>query len=312
MRILVSGCTGFIGSNLTPRLIESGHDVEGIARRATSASHKIHVADLRSNHIERRITRKDFDAIIHLAADTNEKDVSDMLGDNVVATLNILEFARKNKIRKFIFVSGHNVYSPSSVLPIKEDFATGPLTNYGCTKLLSENLVTYYSSKFGLDVIILRVSVVYGVGQPKKNTISRFISNYKNSRRIYLHRYTNGFQKVDLVNVSDVCDAVISALRLKKRFAIYNIASGTPVTVRNIVRILKNNIRSDSKIRIKNIGKRAVHFYYDIESARRDLNFEPKISLEDGIVKTLSNGNANCASNILLEHNHILHKKTRC
>jgi len=292
MRILVSGCTGFIGSNLTPKLIESGYDVEGIARRMASTGHKIHVANLRSNHLEKRIRGRNFDAIIHLAADTNEKDVSDMFGDNVVATLNILEFARRNKVSKFIFVSGHNVYSPSEILPIKESFATGPFTNYGCTKLLSENLVKYYNSKFGLDAVILRVSVVYGVGQPKKNTISRFVSDYKNSKKIYLHKYANGFQKVDLVNVSDVCDAIIKALRLKKRFAIYNIASGTPVTVRNIMRILKNNMRSDSKIRVKNIEKRAVHFYYDIESAKKDLNFKPKVSLEEGIVKTLSNGNA--------------------
>lgn len=287
MKILVSGCTGFIGSNLAPKLIGLGHEIEGISRKPSNSCHKIHVMDLRSNQLGKKIRAANFDAIIHLAADTDEKDFPNMFGDNVTATLNILEFARKKGIKKFVFVSGHNVYSPSAVLPIKEDFNIGPFTNYGCTKLLSENLVDYYNSKFGLDAIILRVSVVYGKGQPKKNTISKFINNYRNSRHIFLHKYKNGFQKVDLVNVSDVCDAIVVALKSKKKFAVYNIASGTPMTVRDVVKILKNNLASDSKITVKNIEKKAVHFYYDIKSAEKELNFKPKISLEEGIANLL-------------------------
>jgi len=80
-----------------------------------------------------------------------------MFSDNVVTTLNILEFAREKRIKKFVFVSGHNVYSPSETLPIREDCTVEPFTNYGCTKLLSENLVTYYSYKFDIDAVILRI-----------------------------------------------------------------------------------------------------------------------------------------------------------
>ncbi|MDE2589859.1 MAG: NAD(P)-dependent oxidoreductase, partial [Patescibacteria group bacterium] len=164
MKILVSGCTGFIGSNLVPELQKLGHEVEGISRKPVNANHRMYLADLRSNHIAEKIRTTNFDAIIHLAADTNEKDLSSMLSENVVTTLNILEFAREKNIKKFIFVSGHNVYSPSKVLPIKENFPTRPFTNYGLTKLLSENLVSYYSSKFDLHAIVLRVSATYGIG----------------------------------------------------------------------------------------------------------------------------------------------------
>ncbi|HEY7778092.1 MAG TPA: NAD-dependent epimerase/dehydratase family protein, partial [Nitrososphaeraceae archaeon] len=141
--------------------------------------------------------------------------------------------------------------------------------------------------KFNIDAIILRVSVIYGNRQPKKNTISKFINRYRNSRPIFLHKYKNGFQKVDMINVSDVCDAIITALESKKKFAIYNIASGKPVTVQDIIKILKNNINSNSKIKVKNIGKRAIHFYYDIKSAKEELNFKPKNSLEEGISNLL-------------------------
>ncbi|HYL67286.1 MAG TPA: NAD(P)-dependent oxidoreductase [Nitrosopumilaceae archaeon] len=286
MRILVSGCTGFIGSNLVPELQKLGHDVEGISRKPVNVNHKMYLADLRSNHLAKKI-RTNFDAIIHLAADTNEKDLSSMMSENVVTTLNILEFARQKNIKKFVFVSGHNVYAPSKILPIKENFPTLPFTNYGCTKLLSENLVSYYSSKFNLHAIILRVSVTYGNRYPKKNTIGKFINSYRKSRPIFLHRYKNGFQKVDLVNVYDVCDAIIKALSSKKKYAIYNIASGKAATVKDVIKILKNNIKSDSKISVKDIEKKAPHFYYDIETARKKLNFEPKISLEEGITNLL-------------------------
>jgi UDP-glucose 4-epimerase len=287
VRLLVSGCTGFIGSNLVPKLIEFGHQVEGISRKSSNSNQKIHIVNLRSGQLGKKIKAKNFDAIIHLAADTEEKDLPSMFSDNVVTTLNILEFAREKNIKKIVFVSGHNVYSPSKTLPIGEGFTTTPFTNYGCTKILSENLVTYYHYKFDIDVIILRVSVTYGNGQPKRNTISKFISDYKNSRAVFLHKYSNGFQKVDLIHVHDVCDAIIKALESKKEFAIYNIASGKPATVQDISKILRLHNQSTSRFLVQNLPKTAVHFYYDIESAKNELGFEPKISLKEGITNLL-------------------------
>src|SRR5689334_14610552 len=288
MKILVSGHTGFIGSNLMPKLQKLGHEVEGISRKPTNSSHKTHAIDLRSNHLAKKIKTANFDAIIHLAADTNEKRLSSMINENVVTTLNILEFAREKNIKKFVFASGHNVYSSSNVLPIKENFPTVPFTNYGYTKLLSENLVSYYSSNFHINAIILRISVIYGNRFPRKNTIGKIINKYKKSRPIFLHKYKNGFQKVDLVNVHDVCDAIIKTLTLKKKYAVYNIASGTPVTVKDVIKILQNNnIRSKSKISVKNIEKKRPHFYYDIKTAKTKLGFKPKISLEEGIASLL-------------------------
>jgi UDP-glucose 4-epimerase len=287
LRILVSGCTGFIGSNLLPKLTKLGHHVEGISRKSAKSDHKIHIVNLRSGQLDKKIKAQSFDAIIHLAADTDEKDLPSMFSDNVITTLNILEFAREKKIKKFIFVSGHNVYSPSRTLPIREDYAVAPFTNYGCTKLLSENLVSYYNYKFDINVIILRVSVTYGNGQPQRNTISKFVNNYLDSKPIFLHKYQNGFQKVDLIHVSDVCDAIIKALGSKKNFAIYNIASGKPSTVKDISKILHLHNQSTTRFQVQNIPKPAVHFYYDIESAKRELDFEPKISLEEGITNLL-------------------------
>ena len=287
MKVLVSGCMGFIGSNLVQRLQKQGHEVEGISRKSVYPNYKVYFLDLCSNHVAEKVRAENFDAIIHLAGETNEKDLPSMFNANVVTTLNILDFAKERNIKKFIFVSGHNVYAPSKILPIKENFPTIPFTNYGCSKLLSENLVSYYSSNFDLYTTVLRVSVTYGTGYPKKNTIGKIIESYKNSEPISLHKYKNGFQKVDLINVYDVCDAIIKALVSTKKYAVYNIASGKPETIKDIIRVLENNIKSDSKITETDIERNAIHFYYDIKAARKDLDFEPKISLEEGLASLL-------------------------
>ncbi|HJT10846.1 MAG TPA: NAD(P)-dependent oxidoreductase [Candidatus Nitrosotalea sp.] len=287
MKILVSGSTGFIGSNLVQDLLKQGHEVEGISRKPTDLNYRVHTIDLQANRLAEKIKTENFDAIVHLAGDTNEKDLYSMTNENVVTTLNMLEFAKEKKIKKFIFVSGHNVYAPSKILPIKEHFPTIPFTNYGCTKLLSENLVSYYSSNFDLYTTILRVSVTYGKGYPSKNTIGRFIEYYKNSWPISLHKYQNGFQKVDLINVSDVCNAMIKALLSSTKHAVYNIASGKPITVKDVIVVLQNNIKSNSKIIVTDIKKNTIHFYYDIKAAKKGLNFEPKISLEEGLAQLL-------------------------
>ena len=137
MKILVSGCTGFIGSNLVSMLQEIGHEVEGISRKpAAGLNYKVHAIDLCSNHISRKIGTTDYDAVIHLAASTVEKDLPYMIKENVITTTNILEYARQWNIKKFIFVSGHNVYSRSKTLPIKEGFSTLPSTSFWCSMLL--------------------------------------------------------------------------------------------------------------------------------------------------------------------------------
>jgi nucleoside-diphosphate-sugar epimerase len=210
-----------------------------------------------------------------------------MFSNNVIATQNFLEFAVKNNVKKFIFISAHNVYSPFLKLPISENASKSPNTNYGFTKLLSENLIEYYSKKFNLECIILRISFTYGDKQKNVKMLPKLIHNYKNSKNIILHKYRNGYQKMDLVHVSDVCDAIIQSIYLKKSFGIYNISSGNYCTIKDIITILKQNLESNSKISIKNIDNKINHFYYNISSATKELKFKPKISLETGIKNLL-------------------------
>jgi len=289
MKILVSGCRGFIGSHLTKKLLKNGFNVEGISRKKFPSDYKLHITELVNFHSLMKINKKNsFDAIVHLGGETEENELTSMFQYNVLSTLNLLEYCKKKKIKKFIFVSGHNVYSHSTKFPIKENFPTSPLTNYGITKLISENLVSYYARKFNINSVILRVSYTYGKHQKKDKMVSKLVFNYLHSRNITLHKYKNGFQKLDLVHVSDVCDGIISSLKVGKQFAIYNIASGKPTTVKDIISVLRKTYYSKSMIQIKRIDKKTSNFYYDTNLAAKELKFKPKISLKEGILGLIS------------------------
>ncbi len=289
MKVLVSGCKGFIGSHLTKKLLKTGFQVEGISRKRLSANYKLHIVNLVNFPSLMKVNKKDtYDAVIHLGGDTEENDLAVMFKNNVLTTLNLLEYCKEKKIKKFIFVSGHNVYSPSKSFPINENFPTHPLTNYGFTKLIAENLVSYYTRKFNIHSVILRVSSTYGKNQKKDRMVHKLVSNFLHSQNIVIHKYKNGFQKLDLIHVNDVCDGIISSLKLKKQFGIYNIASGKPITVKDLVSILKNNVNSNSLIKTIKLDKNTRNFYYDITLASKELNFKPKISLKEGILVLIS------------------------
>jgi len=283
MNILVSGSEGFIGSHLLAKLQKSGFNVEGVAKESVNPNYKIHKVNLQNLDSLKKIKTNKIDVAIHLAGKTEELDFLTMFQNNVISTLNFLEYSISKKIKKFIFISGHNVYSPNLKLPIKENSSTIPNTNYGFTKLLAEHCVQYYSKKFNLEIIILRISFTYGLTQKPKKMISNLIKNYKNSKTISIHKYENGFQKIDFIHVSDVCDAIINSINIKNVKGVYNIASGQPHTIKELVSIMQKIKSTKSKILIKQFNFKTNHTYYDISQAKKDLKFSPKISLEKGL-----------------------------
>ena len=202
---------------------------------------------------------------------------------NLVSSLNLVESCKNSMVKKIIFVSGHNVYSPSNQLPISEKHLCLPITYYGLSKLFSEKILEYYAKIYNIKLVILRVSFTYGPHQNKTKMISKFISHLRNSKQINLDKYSNGYQKIDLIHVFDVCNAIIASLKSKKKIAIYNIASGTTATVKDIIKILKNNIDSKSRIKTKSNPSKTNHFCYNISLAKKELKFYPKITLQEGI-----------------------------
>jgi len=176
---LITGAAGFIGSALTKRLeLNSGAHVIKVSRRLG--------IDLNSPDWQERLPSAQIDTVVHLAQSTQYRDfpagAADMVAVNISATLSLLEWARKNGVKRFIFASTGNVYKPSEQ-PWFEESPLEPTGFYGASKLAAEYLVKQYEKYF--EVVIVRLFGVYGPGQTKM-LIPNLVEKIKHEEAIQL------------------------------------------------------------------------------------------------------------------------------
>ena len=282
-KILVTGASGFIGSNLLKFLNRKKFFVTGISN-SNNNNYSIRSLSLFSRKkITQYLHEHNFDFVIHLGATVDELDSANTLKRNCQTTLNLLNACVDAKIKNFIYASSHTVYDSSHYLPIDENHPLNPATNYSLSKLINENFCKLFS-KHDIDFTILRISSVYGNGQKERFVIPTLINSCILRNELVVHEYKNGFQIMDLVHVDDVCSSIELACNSKQKFGIYNIASGKPITAFQIAKYLKDLSGADS-IKIKKIQKNTNHFIYDISKAKKELKFKPKIQISKKILK---------------------------
>ena len=223
--------------------------------------------------------KQKYDVVIHLGTTIKEKNRIQMLKENCNTTENLLKCCVENNVKKFILTSSGMVYGNTEYLPIDEIHPKKTKTNYGYSKIINEEKCKTYSKKYGIEIVILRVSSVYGPGQNEKFVIPTLIKNAVKNKVITLHRYQNGFQLMDYVHVDDVCNAVIASCRSKVKCGIYNIASGKPITVLDIGQILKKILKI-RRIIVKEMKSNTEHYFYDISLAKKKLKFQPKKKID--------------------------------
>ena len=166
MRLLITGCTGFIGSALGPRLVAAGHDLFCICRPETSVGFGKKVVWDGTTPIERAGFPETVDAVIHLAQSRSYRhfpaDSREMFGVNVGMTMRLLEWAARSGVKRFCLASSGAVYQPF-LGPLNEEAAVAPAGFLGASKLASEIIAKPFSSLFALS--ILRLFFPYGPGQ---------------------------------------------------------------------------------------------------------------------------------------------------
>ena len=284
MKILVTGGSGFIGSKLTKYLDSKGHKVYAIARNGVKSKNVISTSLLDKSKLNSLFKKNHFDIIIHLAALLDDGKPSDVFNNNCQSTINLLECCNSYHVKKIVFASTHAVYGSTKYIPIDEKHSTTPITNYSISKLIAENINKMYSNSYGMNIINLRITSVYGPGQSSNYLIPKMINSCIKDKTIILHKYLNGYQIMDLIHVDDVCKSIELACKSNVKSGTYNIASGVPITVYDISQKL-SKILGTQKIIIKKIPKETNHFYYDISAAKNDLGFIPKLQLS---TKTLT------------------------
>ena len=281
MRILITGSSGFIGSQFFEYMTKKRHEVYGISRKPTNEKNVFEFSLNQIKKVEECFKKNQFDVVVHLASvvPIDHQIEPKNIFQNCQNTLNLLECCRKFNVKKFVFSGAHLVYDETKYLPIDEDHSVSPTSNYGTIKLIEENICKMFFNSYKQNCVILRISSVYGPNQPGRHIIPTMMQNAMKNDSIRVDEYNNGFQLMDLVHVNDVCNALELACKLKKSFFIGNISSGKGITANDIAKMI-SDISKNKKIKIKKISEQTNHFIYNIDNAKKILKFKPKEKID--------------------------------
>jgi len=287
-RTIVSGGCGFIGSHLTDRLIELGHEVTVIDDLSTGKKENLNPKvnflqwDI-STMKEDWLGKGSIDYIFHLAAlpsvPFSIEHPTKTHRVNINGTYNILKIAKDIGIKKVIFASSSSVYGDQE-LPYRETAIPHPISPYAFHKLVGEGYMRLFNEVYGLPTISLRFFNVYGKrADPDSEyslVIAKFLKLKKEGKPLTI--YGNGEQARDFTYVDDVVNACILAMEKPVENEIINVCNGESVSINKLADLIggEKQYLPERKGDVKNtLG--------DNKKARNLLDWKPKISLEEGL-----------------------------
>jgi len=320
MRWLITGGCGFLGLSLINKLKnESNHSfrildnlsvgtkedlTEAIDFIEFNSSEKLPplktgecqliIGDIRNQEVTQN-TSHDIDIIIHFAANTGvPNSVADPRLDmesNVIGIFNMLEAARLNKVKRFVFASSG---APAGEVepPIHEELPAHPVSPYGSSKLAGEGYCSSYFNTFGIDTVALRFGNVYGPGSKHKSSvIAKFLKLAMENKPVEI--YGDGTQTRDFIYIDDLTNAVIKASTIKNIGGeIFQIATNQETTLLELIDKLNNALiqKGKSPLKTSNTPKRhgdVLRNFSDTSKAKKILNWETETNLNDGLSTTI-------------------------
>ncbi|MGL4759163.1 MAG: dTDP-glucose 4,6-dehydratase [Patescibacteria group bacterium] len=304
--ILITGGSGFIGSNFLNKYVElypnicfinvdcmtyaADYNNLEINNANNYFFEKVDIRDYQS--LEKVFLKYKPEAIIHFAAESHvDKSIinpSLFVETNVIGTQNLLELAKKHTIKRFHHVSTDEVYGElGHDDKFTEHTPLAPNSPYSASKAGSDMLVRAYIKTFGLNAVITRCSNNYGPNQDTSKLIPKSISNLLHNKKIEI--YGQGLNVRDWLYVEDHCDAIWEVFCFSETGAVYNIGGNTEKTNNEIAQLLIDLTYKDESY-IEYIDDRKGHdFRYAIDASliKKELGWEPKYTFEKGIKETI-------------------------
>jgi UDP-glucuronate 4-epimerase len=310
MKILLTGAAGFIGSHLAERLCGRGDGVTGFDN-----FDPFYPREVKERNLAGLLPRKDFqlvegdltdphdvdqafdvagpvDAVVHLAALAGVRPSIANPGRywnvNVNGTLHLLHACRERNVRRVVFASSSSVYGLDSDVPFSEFDPCGhPMSPYAATKRAGELMAFNHHHLYGASVTCLRFFTVYGPRQRPDLAIHKFTRLIAAGRPVQL--FGDGTTSRDYTWIDDILDGVVAAIDQQVRdprtaYRIYNLGGSRPTTLRELVDRIQAALGKQAVIesRPEEPGDMK-HTLADVDLARGDLGYSPKVSIDSGI-----------------------------
>ena len=320
MKILVTGCAGFIGFHLSEKLALKGHRVVGLDSINNYYGTKIKLDRLKilrkyskkfifikgdmcnASFIKKVFQKYKFDQVINLAAQAGVRysieNPKAYLDSNLIGFFNILDCSKEFKIKHLIYASTSSVYGNNSKLPFKESrHADHPIQFYAATKRANELMAHSYSSLYNLPTTGLRFFTVYGPWGRPDMALFIFTKNILDGKKIELFNYGNHIR--DFTYIDDIVEPI---LRLIKRppkknktktnnpsksigpFKIFNIGNNDPKKLMVFVKAIEKKLNKKAKIKFKPLQKGDVYeTYADTGKLLQATGYKSEVGIEEGI-----------------------------
>lgn len=311
MNILVTGCAGFIGSDVSRLLVGSGHCVTGVDSVQPDASPLVRwrlrdltgesgftyrMVDITDHESVRgafqdRGPSNSISAIIHLAAKAGVRSSVDdprlCYQTNVLGTLNLLELSREFGISRFILASTSSVYGDQGEGPVSEASPSNrPLSPYAASKTAAESLLYSYHYLHDIDSVVLRYFTVYGPAGRPDMSVFRFIRGVV--EREPLTVYGDGAQRRDFTYVEDIARGTVAALGLRGHQTI-NLGNDRPISVNGLIRIIEESVGRPALVQHQERHEAdPLLTWADTGRAREFLGWAPEVPIEEGIRRTVA------------------------
>jgi len=296
MKALVTGAAGFIASHVVELYLQQGYEVVIVDDLSTGRRSNLNPAatfyemDIRSPELATVFEKERPDIVNHHAAQMDvRRSVADPLFDadvNIRGSINVIECAKRYGVKKMVYIStGGAVFGEPEYVPCDENHPINPICQYGASKHTVEHYLYMYKVNYGLNYVVLRYPNVFGPRQDphgEAGVVAIFTGQMLTDKQVIING--DGEQLRDYVYVGDCARANLLALTIEKAEGIYNLGSGRGTTVNQVFDALKSitGYRRDPVHGPAKVGEtRAI--YLDASKARRELEWEPTVSLEDGL-----------------------------
>lgn len=301
MKVLVTGGTGFIGSHLCKKLLEQGHYVICLDNNFTGNMENIKNLrnDLNFEFIRHDITHPitlEIDQIYHLACPASPEAYQynpiKTIKTNVMGTINVLGLAKRTKAR-VLLSSTSEVYGDPDISPQVEEYwgnvnPIGIRSCYDEGKRVAETLMMEYHKNNGVDIRIARIFNTYGPKMDKNDgrVVSNFINQCLDGKDITI--YGDGSQTRSFCYVDDLVDGLIKLMKQTQTVGPINLGNPTEMSIKDLAYFIKDLTRSETNIIFNDLPKDdPKQRRPDITKARRYLDWEPKVVLEEGLKNTI-------------------------